>query len=67
MNKRKKNNNEYSANKISQKLICEVKEAILSVKDYGSVEIYIQNSEITQITVRRIRKTNGNNNEKRGY
>jgi len=61
---KKKNNNEYSAVDISDKLICEIKEAIQSVKNYGSVEIYIQGAEVTQITVRKIRKTNGNNNEK---
>lgn len=58
--------NEYSAIQISEKLICEIKEAIQNVKGYGSVEIYIQNSEVTQITVRNIRKTNGNNYEKNG-
>ena len=35
----------------------EVKSALQSVKTYGSVEIYIQNGIVTQITVRNIKKT----------
>ncbi len=47
----------YSTNNISQKLIEEIKEALHDL-DYGSVEIYVQDGEVTQITKRHIKKTN---------
>lgn len=50
-------NNDYSTRKISKALISEVKNAIKSVKGYGSVEIYIQENIVKQITVRNIKKT----------
>ncbi len=49
---------DYSTKKISQELVAEIKLALKSVKEYGSVEIYIQNAVVTQITVRNIKKTN---------
>lgn len=49
----------YSTKRISPKLIDEIGSALKSVDAYGSVEIYIQNSEVTQITTRSIRKTRG--------
>lgn len=49
--------NEYSTANISKTLILEIKNALKGVKTYGSVEIYIQNGVVTQITVRNIRKT----------
>jgi len=55
---------EYSTNKISNTLMSEIKSAIKSVKAYGSVEIYVQNNVVTQITVRNIKKTNGNTTNK---
>ena len=48
---------EYSIKKISEKLVGEIRAALKSVKSYGSVEIYIQNGVVTQITVRNIKKT----------
>lgn len=44
---------------VASTLIGEIVESINSVKPFGSVEIYVQNSEVTQITMRKIRKTNG--------
>ena len=52
----------YSTKKISKRLIVEIKDALKSVSQYGSVEIYVQDNVVTQITVRKIRKTNNNNN-----
>lgn len=49
---------QYSTRKISKTLIMEVKEALGNVRTYGSVEIYVQDGIVTQITVRNIRKTN---------
>jgi hypothetical protein len=48
---------DYSTTKISETLLNEIKSSIKSVKYYGSVEIYIQGGEVTQITVRNIKKT----------
>ncbi len=52
-------NNEYSISRISSTLILEIKKALKSVKSYGSVELYVQKGMVTQITVRKIKKTNG--------
>ncbi len=41
---------------ISPTLITEIKDALESVK-YGSIEIFVQNKVVTQITVRNIHKT----------
>ena len=49
---------DYSTQNISESLIVEIKSALQSVKTYGSIEIYIQNGVVTQITVRNIKKTN---------
>lgn len=49
---------EYSTERISKILIEEIKKSIKSVSSYGSVEIYIQDGKVTQITVRNIKKTN---------
>lgn len=48
---------DYSTKTISDTLISEVKSALQSVTSFGSVEIYIQNGVVTQITVRNIKKT----------
>ena len=47
----------YSTAKISDRLIEEVKEALKGL-NFGSIELYVQNGEVTQITRRHIRKTN---------
>lgn len=52
---------DYSTKKISSRLVAEIKSALKSIKSYGSVELYIQNNTVTQITVRNIKKTNSNN------
>lgn len=49
---------QYSTKKISKTLILEIKEALGSVKSYGSIEIYVQDGIVTQITIRNIKKTN---------
>ena len=48
----------FSTKKISTQLVGELKTALKSIDSYGSVEIYVQNSVVTQITVRNIKKTN---------
>lgn len=46
----------YSTQKISSKLVDELK-TILQNVTYGSIEIYVQDRKVTQITVRHIKKT----------
>lgn len=50
--------------KLPKDLLTELAHALSIINDYGSVEFYIQNGVITQITMRHIRKTkmtiNGN-------
>lgn len=43
--------------RVSQELVDEVIKALKSVGAYGSIEIYIQDRSVTQITVRNIKKT----------
>jgi hypothetical protein len=57
---------DYSTKKISKTLLHEVRNALQSVSSYGSVEIYVQDSVVTQITVRNIKKTNKIDNKKNG-
>ncbi len=51
-----KNAGEFSTNCVSAKLLDEIKRTLEGL-DYGSVEIYVAEGEVTQITQRRIRKT----------
>ncbi len=44
------------ADKDKIKLIVEIEKALSSIR-YGSVELYVQNNIVTQITVRKIQKT----------
>jgi len=50
---------DYSTQKVSPELLEELKGALRSVNGFGSVEIYVQDNTVTQITVRNIKKTNG--------
>lgn len=45
-----------SQHTISSNLLDEIKDALESVR-YGSIEIFVQNKVVTQITVRNIHKT----------
>jgi hypothetical protein len=54
------NNSVYSTKGISSQLLEEIKEALLGL-DYGSLEIYVVNYEVTQITKRHIKKTQNSN------
>lgn len=51
-------NSDFSTNQISRILISEIKKALKSIKAFGSVEIYVQDGEVSQITTRNIKKTN---------
>ena len=48
---------DYSTQNISKKLINEI-EASLKDLDFGSVELFVSNGEVTQIARRHIKKTN---------
>jgi hypothetical protein len=48
---------DYSTKKVTQSLIEELKQAVKSVKGWGSVEVIVQENKVTQITVRNIKKT----------
>jgi hypothetical protein len=45
-----------NTNKVSSHLLSEIKEALESV-NFGSIEIFVQDKIVTQITVRNIKKT----------
>jgi len=48
---------DYSVKKISNELLIEIKKSLKGVREFGSVEIFVQNGVVTQITVRNIKKT----------
>ncbi|OGM31666.1 hypothetical protein A2803_04525 [Candidatus Woesebacteria bacterium RIFCSPHIGHO2_01_FULL_44_21] len=48
---------EYSVKRISETLVAEIKKSLKGVHGFGSVEIFVQNGVVTQITVRNIKKT----------
>lgn len=50
---------DYSTKRISPTLLDEIRTALKSIQSFGSVEIYVQDSTVTQISVRTIKKTNG--------
>lgn len=49
---------DYSTKKITQDLVEEIKQALKDVRGWGSVEVYIQDHRVVQITSRNIKKTN---------
>lgn len=51
---------DYSTKKITQDLLEQIKGALKNVRGWGSVEIYVQDHKVTQITERNITKTNHN-------
>lgn len=57
----------YSTKRVSQHLVNEIAKSLKSIESHGSVEIYIQDSCVTQITVRNIRKTNGYNRSRTAH
>jgi len=50
---------DYSTIRISSQLIEEIKNSLHDL-DWGSIEIYVQNSTVVQITKRQIKKTPNN-------
>ncbi|OGG08527.1 hypothetical protein A2154_04520 [Candidatus Gottesmanbacteria bacterium RBG_16_43_7] len=61
--------NPYNVHSVTNELLEEITQALKNVSPFGSVEIYIQNNIVTQITMRNIKKTisqNQLNNRSRG-
>lgn len=56
---------DYSTKRVSNQLVGEIKDALKNVAGWGSVEIYIQDHKVTQITERKIKKTYNNNSQKK--
>ncbi|MBI3282645.1 DUF2292 domain-containing protein [Candidatus Curtissbacteria bacterium] len=56
--------NDFSTQKVSPQLIGQIVDALKN-KAYGSIEIYIQNHTVTQITERTITKVAKPNGQKR--
>lgn len=55
---------EYSTKKISPTLLQDIARAIKSVENFGSVELYVQEGIVTQITTRTIKRTNSKEKQK---
>jgi len=53
-------NQDYSTKKISKILINDISKSLKSINTHGSVEIYVQEGMVTQISVRNIKKTHTN-------
>lgn len=51
--------NIYSTKHVSDKLLKEIAEALENIRGWGSVEIYVQDFKVVQITERNIKKTSG--------
>lgn len=48
---------DYSTKRVTKNLLEEIKQALKNIRGWGSVEIYVQDSKVTQITERNITKT----------
>ncbi len=52
--------NDYSTKKVNALLMEEISEALANIRGWGSVEIYVQDFKVVQITERNIKKTPSN-------
>lgn len=52
--------NDYSTKKANTMLLEEIAEALTNIRGWGSVEIYVQDFKVVQITERNIKKTQSN-------
>ena len=48
---------DYSTKNVSQELLGEIEEALKNIRGWGSVEIFVQDFKVVQITERNIKKT----------
>lgn len=56
---------DYSTKKISADLLSEIKDALKNIRGWGSVELYVQDWRVVQITERNIKKTTRTPRKKR--
>ena len=49
---------DFSTKKITRDLLDEIKQVLRGIEGWGSVEIFVQDNRVVQITARKIRKTN---------
>lgn len=49
---------DYSTKRISEGLLSEIVNALKNIRGWGSIEIYVQDFKVTQITEKNIKKTN---------
>lgn len=49
--------NNYSTKQVSDELVKEVISALKNIRGWGSIEVYVQDFKVVQITERNIRKT----------
>jgi len=55
---------QYSTRTISQQLLDDIRTSLQNL-EYGSLEIYVVEGEVTQISKRQIKKTNTINSQKK--
>jgi hypothetical protein len=48
---------DYSTKDVNQELLGEIVEALKNIRGWGSVEIFVQDFKVVQITERNIKKT----------
>lgn len=48
---------DYSTKELNQELLAEIAEALQNIRGWGSVEIFVQDYRVVQITERNIKKT----------
>ena len=53
----------FSTKQVSDILVEDIKKALKSIDSYGSVELFVQDNVVTQITTRNIKKTDRKNGE----
>lgn len=53
--------NKYSTLTVSKDLVDEILAALKTINGFGSLEVYVSNNQVTQITVRNIKKTGSTN------
>ena len=49
----------YSTKRVTNELVQELVKALKRVDSFGSIEVFVQDNKVTQITTRNITKTNG--------
>ena len=49
--------NDYSTKEVNEELLAEIAEALKNIRGWGSVEIFVQDFKVVQITERNIKKT----------